>query len=456
MTTGKRKVWWGDFRRPPIRRSIRKGQSPCCRWRRSSSTGRICRFQPTRRSCKGMLETVIARLPDNLDIRILPVQAVGKSNEHLHAPGTLTLPAATLIEAWTELGASVARAGVRKLVVVNSHGGNEEIMGIVTRELRVRFGMLAVKTSWQRFGRPDGCTAILEDRHGIHGGDVETSLMLHFRPDLVDMTKAENFRLQRRPRRAGIRAVAPDRHACLRLDRHRSQSARRGRRRRHRDGRKGPLTAEHQADGFVRLLQDVRKAKLADGWRKRSLSAGTVVARRSVERERHALESVRAAADRPRSPRPCGPCRPSIASASAIRRGLGVADRRQRAQRLGKFRLVARRRQRGGDDVGRRGRAADAGIAIDHQRPGAVPALRRNRAACAHGLRPAASCPPAPRRCRAATARDGSARQIAAGRVIAVPAASSESEPLGLRGRDGFLDFRQRTDIDHARLILGA
>ena len=74
---------------------------------------------------------MIARLPDDLDIRILPVQAVGKSNEHLYAPGTLTLPATTLIDAWTELGASVARAGVRKIVFVNSHGGNEEIMGIV-------------------------------------------------------------------------------------------------------------------------------------------------------------------------------------------------------------------------------------------------------------------------------------------------------------------------------------
>ena len=53
--------------------------------------------------------------------------------------------------------------------------------------------MLAVKTSWQRFGRPAGMYTELEDRHGIHGGDVETSLMLHFRPDLVDMAKAENF-----------------------------------------------------------------------------------------------------------------------------------------------------------------------------------------------------------------------------------------------------------------------
>ncbi len=123
----------------------------------------------------GMLETVIPMLPQDMDVRILPVQSVGKSNEHLHAPGTLTVPAAVLIEHWSELGASIARAGLRKLLIVNSHGGNEEIMGIVARELRVRCGMLVAKTSWSRFGTPEGMYPELEKRHGIHGGDVETS-----------------------------------------------------------------------------------------------------------------------------------------------------------------------------------------------------------------------------------------------------------------------------------------
>ena len=58
---------------------------------------------------EGMLKTVIDILPPELDIRILPVQAVGKSNEHLYTPGTLTLPATVAIEAWTALGESVAR-----------------------------------------------------------------------------------------------------------------------------------------------------------------------------------------------------------------------------------------------------------------------------------------------------------------------------------------------------------
>jgi len=138
-----------------------------------------------------MMELLVARAPADLDIRVLPVQAIGKSNEHVWAKGTITHKATNLIDAWTQIGLEVARAGVRKIVFVNSHGGNEEIMGIVARELRVQAGMLAVKSGW-RF-TPDGVLSDLERRHGIHGGDAETSLLLNFRPDLVDMERAEDF-----------------------------------------------------------------------------------------------------------------------------------------------------------------------------------------------------------------------------------------------------------------------
>ena len=213
---------------------------------------------------QGMLETAIAMLPQSLDIRILPVQAVGKSNEHVHAAGTLTLPPSTLIDAWTELGLSVARAGVRKIVVVNSHGGNEEIMGIVTRELRVRARMLAVKTSWTRFGYPAGMYPDPENRYGIHGGDVETSLMLHFRPDLVEMAQARDFRSKVEDaektfthlRHTGTHAfawIASDLNPHGVVGNASVATADKGR-----------LTAEHQAKGFVALLGDVAGARLED------------------------------------------------------------------------------------------------------------------------------------------------------------------------------------------------
>ena len=95
-----------------------------------------------------------------------------------------------MIAAWTEIGECVHRAGVRKLVLVTSHGGNVAAMEMVARDLRARFAMLAVTVGWHRFGYPDGTFSGEERKHGIHGGDIETSLMLAARPDTVRMDQA--------------------------------------------------------------------------------------------------------------------------------------------------------------------------------------------------------------------------------------------------------------------------
>lgn len=142
---------------------------------------------------RGPLAELAQRVPAHIDLRILPVQAIGKSNEHIWQKGTISGTAHTLIDLWTEIGVSVSRAGIKKLVIVNSHGGNVSIIDIVGRELRVRENMLVVKTSWSAFATPDGMVSDLEKRHGIHAGDVETSQMLHYEPDTVDMSKAQDF-----------------------------------------------------------------------------------------------------------------------------------------------------------------------------------------------------------------------------------------------------------------------
>jgi creatinine amidohydrolase len=118
---------------------------------------------------------------------------IGKSNEHIAYPGTLTLSAETLIRLWTEIGECVCRAGVKKLVIVNSHGGQPQIMDIVARDLRVRLGMLVVTLSYGALGRPPGLFSDSEMRHGIHGGSSETSAMLYLRPDLVREAERRNF-----------------------------------------------------------------------------------------------------------------------------------------------------------------------------------------------------------------------------------------------------------------------
>lgn len=142
---------------------------------------------------EGMLKASLKRLPGALPASVLPIQSIGKSNEHISSPGTLTFTWQTAIQAWIEIGESVHRAGVKKLIIINSHGGNVSLIDIVARELRVRFNMLVVATSWMQFEAPDGLFTEHEYSYGIHGGDIETSIMLELRPDLVDMAQAADF-----------------------------------------------------------------------------------------------------------------------------------------------------------------------------------------------------------------------------------------------------------------------
>ncbi len=132
-------------------------------------------------------------LPADIPAVFLPTQAVGISTEHIAYPGTLTLSAEAAIKSWMALGESVARAGIRKLVMVSSHGGNSAAMSLVAQDLRALHGMLAVTTAWSRFGAPDGLFTAAELRHGIHGGAIETSIMLAAYPDLVRTDKIGNF-----------------------------------------------------------------------------------------------------------------------------------------------------------------------------------------------------------------------------------------------------------------------
>ena len=133
-------------------------------------------------------------LPESIAATFLPVQPVGISTEHIHYPGTLTLPAEVALKSWMALGESVARAGIRKLVIVTSHGGNSAAMTLVAQDLRAQHGLLVVTTGWSRFGAPEGLFSAEELRHGIHGGAVETSIMLARFKQHVRLDKVADFR----------------------------------------------------------------------------------------------------------------------------------------------------------------------------------------------------------------------------------------------------------------------
>lgn len=139
---------------------------------------------------QGVIAAAAPYLADNLRVVALPMLAIGKSNEHLAFRGTLTIGTETLLRYWIDIAESVLRAGFRKIVVLNSHGGQPQLVEILVRELRVRHGALAVSASTYGFGLPDGLFDAHERAYGIHAGAVETSMMLHLRPDQV---KREHF-----------------------------------------------------------------------------------------------------------------------------------------------------------------------------------------------------------------------------------------------------------------------
>lgn len=141
----------------------------------------------------GIIAAALRHLPDDVPVLVLPTQAVANSVEHLRFPGTLTTTPETLLALISDIGESVARAGVKRLVLCNSHGGNAPVLEIAARRIRIRANILAVTTAWARLGRPEGPRDPAEATWGIHAGREETSLMLALAPERVRMERAAAF-----------------------------------------------------------------------------------------------------------------------------------------------------------------------------------------------------------------------------------------------------------------------
>jgi creatinine amidohydrolase len=144
----------------------------------------------------GVVQAALPHLAADLPVLFLPTQTVGKSNEHERFPGTLSLSSHTLLSVWLELGACVARAGFKKLLLLNSHGGQVGAMDMVARDLRSAHNMIVYHANWYNLPLGDavlGQFSPEEHRFGIHAGDIETSMMLALQPQRVDMAQAQNF-----------------------------------------------------------------------------------------------------------------------------------------------------------------------------------------------------------------------------------------------------------------------
>jgi creatinine amidohydrolase len=131
--------------------------------------------------------------PASVTVELLPVESVGYSIEHMDVTGTRTLGFDEAVNRWIEIANQCAARGLRRLMLLNAHGGNSPLLTIVATEARVRFNMLVVATSWTRFGFPAELIAPEDKAFDIHAGDIETSVMLAIHPDLVRMDAIADF-----------------------------------------------------------------------------------------------------------------------------------------------------------------------------------------------------------------------------------------------------------------------
>lgn len=220
-------------------------------------------FETDTRIAQAYLARVHEIVPDNMPVTFLPIEPVGISTEHIAYPGTLTLATDAALNKWMDLGDAVANAGIRKLIIITSHGGNSAAMALIAQDLRAKHEMLAVTTSWSRFGAPEGLFSTDEIRFGIHGGAVETSIMLAAFPDQVRKDRIANFESTEKKMTTEFRWLSAGRPAPFAwamqdlnpkgaVGDATTASA-----------EKGHALIEHGARAFVELLADVRQFDLA-------------------------------------------------------------------------------------------------------------------------------------------------------------------------------------------------
>ncbi len=211
----------------------------------------------------GIVTEAMQRLPGDLCVLVLPALTVGSSLEHTAYAGTLSVDAETLLATWRQIGACVARAGLRKLVILNTHGGQTALVDMAALRLRAERAMLVVRANYFRFGTPDGVFNAQDLDEDIHGGLVETSLMLHLRPDLVRRDAIEDFSGLPRElaERAGLLGVEkPVGFGWMSQDLHPSGACGNAA---GADAEKGRAYLAHIADALVRLLAEVTATSLS-------------------------------------------------------------------------------------------------------------------------------------------------------------------------------------------------
>ena len=145
------------------------------------------------RICDAIVDAALARPGGSGRVLRLPTQRIGVSPEHASFAGTLSLEPETALAIVTAIGRAVAATAVRKLILFNAHGGQPQILDLAAPRLRRETGLLVVRATYFRFGAPLGLITEAEARYGLHGGMLETSLMLAIAPEWVRSEHCRHF-----------------------------------------------------------------------------------------------------------------------------------------------------------------------------------------------------------------------------------------------------------------------
>jgi creatinine amidohydrolase len=141
----------------------------------------------------GICRAMLPQIPEDIVVLVLPALDYGASSEHEDFPGTLAIDSGLVLSLWLDITRNVARTGIRKSIILNSHGGQKSLVDQAALRLRIDHEMLAVRCNYFSFGAPEGLFTGDELAFGLHGGEVETSLLLHLHPELVRMDRCRDF-----------------------------------------------------------------------------------------------------------------------------------------------------------------------------------------------------------------------------------------------------------------------
>ncbi|WP_369055621.1 creatininase family protein [Kineococcus terrestris] len=156
--------------------------------------------------------TIAKAIADEYNLFLLPPITISCSHEHAAFAGTVSITASTLMSIIRDVAESLERQGIRKLLLVNGHGGNY-VLGNVVQQSNVRgprFMLYPSSAEWSAARRAAGC--ITDSHEDMHGGEGETSVLLCFAPHMVHENRREaDWRVPSRPDllTLGMRHYAP-------------------------------------------------------------------------------------------------------------------------------------------------------------------------------------------------------------------------------------------------------